>query len=145
MSLKSNIIKMIKNLSFLKIPIKSANQLNLLIVVTGLQSMESLCTPDQDPFQKMERRIESSLLLELRPTMFHGSCKRIFEAPESHGFYVRLHRPFSSKKSFTSTSNKNLNGGQKARNSTTIGSCLISIVSIDFKGFHGYVPKRISF
>lgn len=102
--------------------------LQLIYCASVSANVESLCTSNDDPLQMMERRIDSSLLLELRPNPVHGSCKRIFEAPDSHGFYVRLHRPYTnSKKAYSSSNTKHLSSGQKVRNTTSIGSCQLNI------------------
>ncbi|XP_059620292.1 uncharacterized protein LOC132264197 isoform X1 [Phlebotomus argentipes] len=86
---------------------------------------ESICS-ELPETSLQEDGVESSLTLELKPHMIRGSCKRIFLAPESHGFFVRLHRPATGKK-FTFT-NKNLSSGLKMRttNSTT-ESCPLTI------------------
>lgn len=57
--------------------------------------------------------------------MTHESCKRVFIAPESHGFFIRLHK-ISGKKNYN---NKRIEGNDKLKWNST-GSCPLSIVSI---------------
>lgn len=82
--------------------------------------------------------IESSLSLHLLPST-RSSCKRIFRAPPSHGFFVHLHRinntiDTSILPNFNndSTITKKLHNSNKdfinKKNSTR--SCPISVVSI---------------
>lgn len=104
------------------------------LMLAGQIIVEQLC-----PKESLSRRIDSSLTLELRPNSYEGSCKQILEAPESHGFYVRLHSSGggANKAAGGSTSSgssaKNMNGDvPKIRNATaTSGSCPLTIVSAD--------------
>lgn len=99
---------------------------------------ESLCQMDHSSstYQPKERQVESNLSLDLKPNSFTGPCKQLFEAPPSHGLYLRVY-PVSStgeknkhEYSTSAGSHKNMNiGGQRMRNATSVGSCPINIVS----------------
>lgn len=99
----------------------------------GIVPASSLCQVEHSPaFQSKERRIDTSLSLELKPNSFTGPCKQLFEAPPSHGLYVRVH-PISlvekNKHEYSTSAgspkNMNIGGHQMMRNE----SCPIHIVS----------------
>lgn len=98
---------------------------------------ESLCQLDHNSntYLPKERRLDTFLSLDLKPGSFSGPCKQLFEAPAAHGLYVRVHSigPVDKSKhenSISGGSHKNMNvDGQRLRNSTSIGSCPLNIVS----------------
>lgn len=106
------------------------SELNKTIIILfsdikGASNSELICNQQAEKYID-ENGIESSLTLDLHPGMTHESCKRVFIAPESHGFFIRLHK-ISSKKNYSN--NKRIEGNDKLKWNST-GSCPLSIVSI---------------
>lgn len=103
----------------------------------GMVPPESLCRMEynSNSYQPKERRLETSLSLELRPSSFSGPCKQLLEAPPSHGLYVRVYPINAGEKSkneysTSGASVKNMNiDDQRTRNTTSIASCPLNIVS----------------
>jgi hypothetical protein len=95
---------------------------------------EIFCNQEPERFVP-ENGAESSLLLELNPGRTLNSCKRIFHAPESHGFFVHLQKG-NSTADFSLPDSENLTTiAKKLQNSTpkkinTTSFCPISVVSI---------------
>lgn len=99
---------------------------------------EIFCNQEQEKTLP-ENGVESSLMLDLHPGKTLTSCKRFFRAPESHGFYIRLHKPnqnYNIKNSYNSSST---NGTKKLQSTSkdiankspfnSTDYCPISIVS----------------
>lgn len=93
--------------------------------IKGSSNSELICNQQPEKYIH-ENGKESSLTLDLHPGMTHESCKRVFIAPESHGFFIRLHK-ISGKKNYSN--NKRIEGNDKLKWNST-GSCPLSIVSI---------------
>lgn len=77
---------------------------------------EIFCNQEQEKTLP-ENGVESSLMLDLHPGRTLTSCKRFFRAPESHGFFIRLHKPIQSYG--INNSNSSSTNGTKKLHSTS--------------------------
>lgn len=84
---------------------------------------ESLCQLDHhsNSYQPKERRFDTSLTLELKPSSYTGPCKQLLEAPPLHGLYIRIYpiTPGVDKSISSSTSwhdLHSLSGARSAKN-----------------------------
>lgn len=95
---------------------------------------EIFCNQDPENFVPANGA-DSSLMLELNPGRTINSCKRVFRAPESHGFFVHLHKGNSTSDFSASSPVNETTIAKKLQNSNprklnTTSFCPVSIVSI---------------
>lgn len=98
---------------------------------------QSICYAEPEHFLSVNGK-ESSIILDLEPNRIQmGPCKRVFKAPEPHGFIVKLLK-FKSKQMRNPNSHIDSNAGGVSidvYNETT--TCPLNIVSLSYY-IHSY-------